>query len=55
MSDWQSFTLSELADIRISNVDKKSNLGEHPVLLCNYMDVYANDYITALVSQRLIK
>lgn len=46
MSEWQSYSLSQLADIRISNVDKKSKPGEHPVLLCNYMDVYSNEYIT---------
>jgi type I restriction enzyme S subunit len=37
--------LSTLADVRPSNVDKKSLAGEEAVRLCNYMDVYANDYI----------
>lgn len=46
MSNWQSAPLSKLAEIRISNVDKKSKPGERPVRLCNYMDVYSNDYIT---------
>lgn len=45
MSEWVTRPLSALADIRVSNVDKKSMLGEKPVLLCNYMDAYANDYI----------
>lgn len=45
MSEWITRPLSQLADIRISNVDKKSSPGEKPVLLCNYMDAYANDYI----------
>lgn len=45
MSEWNIRPLSQLADIRISNVDKKSSPGEKPVLLCNYMDAYANDYI----------
>lgn len=45
MSDWVTRPLSALADIRVSNVDKKSLPGEKPVLLCNYMDAYANDYI----------
>jgi type I restriction enzyme S subunit len=36
-----------MADIRISNVDKKTQVGEKPVRLCNYMDVYENGYITA--------
>lgn len=47
MNEWKSFRLDELADIRISNVDKKSKPGEKPVRLCNYMDVYSNDYITS--------
>jgi type I restriction enzyme S subunit len=45
MSEWVTRPLSALADIRVSNVDKKSLRGEKPVLLCNYMDAYANDYI----------
>jgi type I restriction enzyme, S subunit len=47
MNNWQIYSLDELADIRISNVDKKSKHGENSVLLCNYMDVYPNDYVTA--------
>jgi type I restriction enzyme S subunit len=39
--------LADVADIRFSNVDKKSIPGEPHVRLCNYMDVYANDYIAA--------
>ena len=46
MSEWKIFHLDELADIRVSNVDKKSQPGEGAVRLCNYMDVYSNDYIT---------
>lgn len=46
MSEWKAVALSEIADIRISNVDKKSIAGEKTVLLCNYMDVYSNEYIT---------
>lgn len=45
MRDWMTRALSELAEIRVSNVDKKSIAGEKPVRLCNYMDAYANDYI----------
>lgn len=45
MREWTTRALSELAEIRISNVDKKSIAGEKPVRLCNYMDAYANDYI----------
>ncbi len=43
---WPTRTLSDIADIRVSNVDKKIFPTELPVKLCNYMDVYANDYIT---------
>lgn len=46
MSKWNKTTLAEIADIRVSNVDKKSHFGEKPVKLCNYMDVYSNNYIT---------
>jgi len=45
--EWGLAALSEVSDIRFSNVDKKSNVGERSVWLCNYMDVYANDYITS--------
>jgi type I restriction enzyme S subunit len=39
--------LEDLVDIRVSNVDKKRLPNEPTVKLCNYMDVYANDYIRA--------
>ncbi len=45
MREWRTASLRQLADIRVSNVDKKSSPGESAVLLCNYMDVYSNDYI----------
>lgn len=47
MSEWTTARLADVADIRFSNVDKKAIPGEGSVHLCNYMDVYANDYITA--------
>jgi type I restriction enzyme S subunit len=47
MPDWRTVQLHEVADIRVSNVDKKAVAGELPVKLCNYMDVYGNDYIRA--------
>lgn len=47
MSEWRVAPLREIADIRVSNVDKKATPGEAPVRLCNYMDVYVNDYIRA--------
>jgi type I restriction enzyme, S subunit len=47
MPQWPTLELREVAEVRISNVDKKSYASEHPVKLCNYMDVYANDYLTS--------
>jgi len=43
---WQPKKLSEVADIRFSNVDKKSTPGEIDIVLCNYLDVYTNHSIT---------
>lgn len=45
MSEWRQVELGQIADVRVSNVDKKTVSGEVPVQLCNYMDVYSNDYI----------
>lgn len=44
---WKMCRLKELAFIQNSNVDKKSHENEIPVLLCNYVDVYKNNFITA--------
>lgn len=46
MRDWWTEPLERIAEIRSSNVDKKTNPGEEPVRLCNYMDVYSREYIT---------
>ncbi len=43
---WPMRKLSDIAEIRISNVDKKIHAGEKPVKLCNYMNVYSNEYVT---------
>ncbi len=43
--DWQTKHLSEIASVTSSNVDKKTKKQETPVRLCNYTDVYANEYI----------
>ncbi|GIX04592.1 MAG: hypothetical protein KatS3mg114_0461 [Planctomycetaceae bacterium] len=48
--DWKPVHLGDIARIRFSNVDKKSNGDEHCVRLCNYLDVYNNQYITADMS-----
>ncbi len=37
--------LKHVAEIRVSNVDKKSVDGDKTVRLCNYTDVYSNDLI----------
>jgi len=42
---WPSKRLADVADIRVSNVDKKTSDSERPVKLCNYMDVYSNEYV----------
>jgi type I restriction enzyme S subunit len=39
--------LLEAAEVWFSGVDKKSVVGEAPVLLCNYMDVFHNTRITS--------
>ena len=45
--NWPTSQLRDLADVRVSNVDKKSYATGRPIRLCNYMDVYANDYLTS--------
>ena len=45
-ANWPTYKLRNIADVRVSNVDKKTSNAEIPVKLCNYMDVYANDYVT---------
>ena len=43
---WITTNLDLVTKTVFSNVDKKSYADETPVLLCNYMDVYGNSYIT---------
>ena len=38
--EWREVLLEEIADVIVSNVDKKSRPGQRPVRLCNYTDVY---------------
>lgn len=47
---WELKRLKTLATVHLSNVDKKSVEGHAPVKLCNYVDVYYNDSITAEIS-----
>ena len=44
--EWDVVELSTITTILLSNVDKKSKNDEQDVKLCNYMDVYNNQYIT---------
>ena len=43
---WRPQRLRHIANISNSNVDKKSYEDGHSVRLCNYTDVYYNDFIT---------
>ncbi|MBN2570501.1 MAG: restriction endonuclease subunit S [Ignavibacteriales bacterium] len=42
---WEVKNLKFVARVQSSNVDKKTNEDEIPVLLCNYIDVYKNEFI----------
>ena len=42
---WPIRRLRNVAELRVSNVDKKEHEGELPVRLCNYVDVYRNEQI----------
>ena len=44
---WDVKRLKTTASVQLSNVDKHSEEGQVPVKLCNYVDVYYNDLITA--------
>ena len=43
---WEVRRLRNTIDMRVSNVDKHVKEGENPIRLCNYVDVYKNDYIS---------
>jgi type I restriction enzyme S subunit len=43
---WKVAPLYAVADFTVSNVDKISSDDELPVRLCNYTDVYKNEFIT---------
>lgn len=47
---WKTQKLKFLSTVQPSNVDKKSVEGEQPVVLCNYTDVYKNEYIDSRLS-----
>jgi type I restriction enzyme S subunit len=43
---WEIHHLKQIASLKFSNVDKKTEDNETPVRLCNYVDVYKNNFIT---------
>jgi type I restriction enzyme, S subunit len=43
---WDCRRLKNIAELRVSNVDKHTKAGELPVRLCNYTDVYKHSVIT---------
>jgi type I restriction enzyme S subunit len=44
---WEVKRLKTVASVQLSNVDKKSLEGQEPVRLCNYVNVYYHERITA--------
>ena len=42
---WHKVALGDVVTLHLSSVDKKSKASERAVQLCNYMDVYANNFI----------
>ena len=44
-ADWEVVAIHDIADVLLSNVDKKNSANEKPVFLCNYTDVYYNECI----------
>ena len=45
--EWRRVVLGDVIGLQLSSVDKKSKASEQAVLLCNYMDVYTNNFIYA--------
>ena len=46
-NEWNRAVLDDVVDLTLSSVDKKTKADENHVLLCNYMDVYKNNFIHA--------
>lgn len=44
---WDVKRLKYVADANPSNIDKKSKENEEDIFLCNYVDVYKNEFITS--------
>ena len=45
--EWCRVVVGDVIDLQLSSVDKKSKASEQAVQLCNYMDVYTNNFIYA--------
>jgi type I restriction enzyme S subunit len=46
---WRIARLKQVAELRLSNVDKHAHPDEAGVWLCNYLDVYRNERITSRI------
>ena len=61
-AQWRRVALANVADLRLSSVDKKITPGERQVQLCNYSDVYHRrvlradaNYMEATANEREIQ
>ncbi|MDR0822814.1 MAG: restriction endonuclease subunit S [Endomicrobium sp.] len=53
-NNWQKVQLGDVANVKLSNVDKKTNPNEKTVKLCNYTDVYNNTFIDAELLEKFM-
>lgn len=44
---WEVKRMKYVADANPSNIDKKNKEDEEIIYLCNYVDVYKNEFITS--------
>jgi len=44
---WKIVNLKDISQVYFSGIDKKSHQDEMKIKLCNYLDVYKNEYITS--------
>lgn len=54
-NDYKFKPLGEIANVEISNIDKKSKKDENTVVLCNFIDVYNNYAITLDTSKNFMR
>lgn len=54
MSNWKHYNLIDVADVKLSNVDKKTKTNERTVHLCNYTDVYKNHFINKVLTNNFM-